>query len=56
MSKTQILINNGNGIIPFIIDNEKLLKPFSTLKIDSHFASIGKVYLSKISSIFVGGM
>ena len=37
VSKTQILINNGNGIIPFIIDNEKLLKPFSILKIGSLF-------------------
>ena len=70
VSKTQILINNGNGIIPFIIDNEKLLNPFSILKIDSlfnvskqnnnlfsltsHFASKGKVYLSKISYNFVG--
>ena len=48
MSKTQILINNGNGIIPFKINNEKLLKPFSTLKIDS------QVYLSKKGSNFVG--
>ena len=48
VSKTQILINNGNGIIPFILDYEKLLKPFFTIQIDS------KVNLSKISCNIVG--